>query len=920
MLFPASRVLSDTVDRYIALNVRPRDQAAFVSSVFAQIQSDLRGDNPEAKADAIQHLIFLHSIGYDTAWADFSILDVMSIDNFSCKRIAYTAASESWRPESDVVLMATNRIQKDLTSNNNLYKNLVLTNMTQFLSRQLAESIASCVVAQLASSSPAVRQRAVISFYHVCLRFPEALKPGFAALKARIEDDDISVVFAVLTVLCELCRINPRNFVGLIPRLFKMMNACSSPWIMLRILSIMRMLTTVEPRLPKKLIQPLTIVLETTSSVFVMYECVKAIIEIPISNQNLLDAATYRLQSFLHDFDPNLRFLCLSLLIKLMKIQPRLVSKHRDLISMCLDSDNELETMMALDLMSNLVTPKTIDFVVGKMFTHFQESNFASLRNEIIEKVVDMITRNDYELVQDFDWFISVLMDFVEFGGHSSGGLLAQQFIELAYRVPDMRPRIVKEMGVIFDTTNAGSELHLAACHIISEFADDPSQCVELFSKVLQPIISDYDERVQESCIIASFILYLKCQDEEDLAKIESLFDFRLPSFIQSKFNEVQEIASMINELNLTCKIIRSNKSLQGLQLFKESFSKNESIDEPIIIPDEVNEPFTIFNCNDEELDALYPLIRKKGHHHHQSGHRKHRHRSAKEDKIEEKDETGKEQEVTKDEENVKDEVFVERMIRRQQHRQRKKKPEEMPVLGPINRSRSQFLGKNTSLSVQATDFIPNHKTLEIVLEIQNISLTEISSIDFSVVETEFVHKHEMEPLLIPLNSNCSSTHTISITFDEINSPQIIKLIIVPFSGESLEAKMKIYPSYFLIPVDSGLLQVAEKKATLTKSISFKTDVKPRQVLQSIANIIQGTVINPQIKDDDQNSTSSENNKSRLLISKASTNDYILTKIEYKDDGAILEVGSPNEKLTSSLLKECEIKLNSLTSTPAQPS
>lgn len=42
-------------------------------------------------------------------------------------------------------------------------------------------------------------------------------------------------------------------------------------------------------------------------------------------------------------------------------------------------------------------------------------------------------------MIQDFEWYISVLMDFVENGNfsESSGTLLAQQFTELAYRVPD---------------------------------------------------------------------------------------------------------------------------------------------------------------------------------------------------------------------------------------------------------------------------------------------------------------------------------------------------------------------------------------------------------------------------------------------------------------------------------------------------
>lgn len=1019
---PTIRLLSDTVMKYLDLKRDPAQLSNFISDLLSNLQNELHDNNPEVRASAVQQLVFLNSVGYDTTWADFSVLDVMSIDNFSCKRIAYTAASQSWNPHSDVVLMATNRIQKDLNSNNPLFTTVVLSSITPFLSPQLSQDIASDIILQLNSSQAKIRQRAAVTFYHVCLKYPDTLRAGFASLKSRLNDEDNSVVFSVLTVMVELCQINPRNFIGFIPKIFKMLNNCSSDWINLRLITLLRILSTVEPRLPKKLIQPLTIVLETTPSVFVMYECVRTIIEIPISNQNLLAAATYRLQSFLNVADANLRFLCLSLFIKLMKIQPRLVSQHRDLISMCLDSDNELERMMALDLMSNLVTPKTIDTIVGKMFLYFQESNFVPFRDGMIEKVIEMCTRGgDYEMIQDFEWYISVLMDFVENGNYSpetSGSLIAQQFTELAYRVPDVRVRLVKEMGNILDK-RCCTALMLSACHIIAEFSNDS----EMFSKLLQPIIVECDDRVQASCLTTSFLLYIRCRNDEELDNIESLYDLKLPLFLQSQFIEIQETAASLIELVSTCKIIRKNGHFDD---FKSSFvinknveneesegSKNGEETEVIEIPEELNEPLTIFDDNDEELDVLYPYIRKKKHHrHHKNHHHQKSQKSQQETNI-----FGDDDEINEDENEIiqtesdkqsvpsKGDAFVERMIRRKQNRRKKQaqnKPEDFPVTGPISHSRFQQLGKNSAISVGAIDFIPNQKNLEIVLEIKNLSASSIPSVDFSIFENQNLHKVSAESLMSPIEGNNSSLdqknnysafdssqvpnaatssslpsnssfssaviqHSIVISVEDTLVPQLMKFYVLPISGEALEARLKIYPSFFLIPVDPALYELASAKTSFKKSIELivSKEKKPREILQDAVNILQANVVDSdhlnatkennnenstnidevdkkcetvdsnemvsscknEIVSDDKNSNTisddmkndddkenkkDNNDKSKTLISKTSTGDYVISTISYIDVGKIsFEISSPIEKLTKTLIKEVELKLKS---------
>jgi Adaptin N terminal region len=56
--------------------------------------------------------------GYDISWAGFNVIEVMSSNKFTSKRVGYLAASQSFHPGTDLLMLTTNMIRKDLSSTN----------------------------------------------------------------------------------------------------------------------------------------------------------------------------------------------------------------------------------------------------------------------------------------------------------------------------------------------------------------------------------------------------------------------------------------------------------------------------------------------------------------------------------------------------------------------------------------------------------------------------------------------------------------------------------------------------------------------------------------------------------------------------------------------------------------------------------
>jgi hypothetical protein len=66
----------------------------------------------DVKATALLKLVYLEMFGHDMSWAAFHVLEVMSSPKYSQKRVGYLGAVQSFRPDTEVLMLATNLLKK----------------------------------------------------------------------------------------------------------------------------------------------------------------------------------------------------------------------------------------------------------------------------------------------------------------------------------------------------------------------------------------------------------------------------------------------------------------------------------------------------------------------------------------------------------------------------------------------------------------------------------------------------------------------------------------------------------------------------------------------------------------------------------------------------------------------------------------
>ncbi|XP_014217079.1 AP-3 complex subunit delta-1 [Copidosoma floridanum] len=539
------------------------NEAKYIAQCMEEIKLELRQDNIAVKANAVAKLTYLQMLGYDISWAGFNIIEVMSSSKFTFKRIGYLAASQSFHMESELLMLTTNMIRKDLNSSNQYDAGLALSGLSCFVNQDLARDLVNDIMTLLTSTKPYLRKKAVLMMYKVFLRFPEALRPAFPRLKERLEDPDSGVQSAAVNVVCELARKNPKNYLSLAPVFFKLMTTSTNNWMLIKIIKLFGALTPLEPRLGKKLIEPLTNLIHSTSAMSLLYECINTVIAVLISissgmpnHSDSIQLCVQKLRILIEDSDQNLKYLGLLAMSKILKTHPKSVQAHKDLIMQCLDDKDESIRLRALDLLYGMVSKKNLMEIVRKLMVHMEKAEGTMYRDELLSKIIQICSQNNYQFITYFEWYISVLVDLTRMEGTKHGKLIAMQLLDVAIRVQAIRKHATQQCALLLE--NAGllagqpratmSEVLYAAAWICGEFSSELYDPLVTLDSMLKPQASSLPGHIQAVYvhnILKLIIAILMKGDEINVAKEEMVeWKEKLATFICSSDLEVQERSS----------------------------------------------------------------------------------------------------------------------------------------------------------------------------------------------------------------------------------------------------------------------------------------------------------------------------------------------------------------------------------------
>jgi AP-3 complex subunit delta-1 len=588
-----------------------KDTAIFISECIAEIKIELRSAEFFLKAEAVRKLTYLQMLGYNIDWASFAIVEVMSQPRFGHKRIGYLAANQSFNEDTNVILLTTNLFKKEFSnSSNNQYEiGLAINSLANIANKELSRDLIPDLVKLMTNTKPFIRKKSTLAMFKLYVKFPQALRLTFENLKERLDDSESSVISTAVNVICELSHKNPRNYLSLAPKFFNLLTSSSNNWMLIKVVKLLGSLVSEEPRLARKLLEPLATIIKSTGAKSLQYECIYTVLEALTYTKRddgsdaknapeIVNLCSDHLREFIESSDQNLKYLGLVGLVSLMRSNARCIVSHREIILKCLEDDDITIRLKSLELLAGIVSKKSLVDLVHHLLGSLSTCEGA-YRDEVISKILQMCSKEKYSLLTDFSWYISILLDLSLIKGSKHGKVVADQMIEISIRVDSIRPFAVESMLsmllneklIMGQARNTVFEVLRAAAWIIGEYStiitdisldnkdddDDNGYWIEgpdseevrsiwrgkklhylVIKSLLNPSTTNLPTVVQIVYIHAVLKIFSRtCIDckIDDIAAVISVIRINIGIFLQSLNIEVQERSSsfryLLNEFNI---------------------------------------------------------------------------------------------------------------------------------------------------------------------------------------------------------------------------------------------------------------------------------------------------------------------------------------------------------------------------------
>ncbi|KAK3946056.1 putative ap-3 complex subunit delta protein [Diplogelasinospora grovesii] len=438
------------------------NEKEYIQNCLKECRSEIRSQDMDVKATALLKLIYLEMVGHDMSWASFHVLEVMSSPKYHQKRVGYLGAVQSFRPDTEVLMLATNLLKKDLTATAPNTISLPIGALPHIITPSLALSVLADLLPRLTHSHAAIRKKTIVTLYRLALVYPETLRAAWPKIKERLmdKDEDPSVTAAIVNVVCELGWRRPKDFLPLAPRLFELLVDGGNNWMAIKLIKLFATLTPLEPRLVRKLLPPLTDLIRTTPAMSLLYECINGIIQGGIlgdpedisGREEIASLCVSKLRGMIMvNSDANLKYVALLAFNRIVVTHPFLVAQQEDVILECIDSADITIRIKALDLVQGMVSSDNLVSIVSRLMRQLRASSSLAGQNgaqkvdsepdsddeagaqtnrrsksqdhvpplpedytvDVIGRILNMCSQDNYASLADFDWYIDVLIQLV---------------------------------------------------------------------------------------------------------------------------------------------------------------------------------------------------------------------------------------------------------------------------------------------------------------------------------------------------------------------------------------------------------------------------------------------------------------------------------------------------------------------------
>lgn len=242
-------------------------------------------------------------------------------------------------------------------------------------------------------------------------------------------------------------------------------------------------------------------------------------------NASLMKMCAEKLHKFLSHKDKNIQYMSLCILLNMLNHNRELVVSLRAEIAELFQSNDLSIKYQAAEVFIRLTNAGNLKSVIGLIVTSVKRCGnmpdwSTSFTDDMINKIVEVCSSNNYTYVSNFEWYIDTLLDLIiisiELTKNNSGPALAEELLAISLRVPVMREYLVRSLESVLSRLKDSSILGLRPYSILmqnivwicAEFAGFLVHPFGLLDDLQKPWVFCLDAEAQSIVVHSSLKLF----------------------------------------------------------------------------------------------------------------------------------------------------------------------------------------------------------------------------------------------------------------------------------------------------------------------------------------------------------------------------------------------------------------------------
>ena len=385
-------------------------------------------DKKKMKEYAVR-TFYAEMLGQSAEFAHIHCVNLVSSTELLHKRTGYLATWLCVNPESELMYLIVANLQRDMKSNNFVEIASALTASGKLIRNDLLASINADVVGLLSHPNSLVRKKAVTCM-HSFYRKSEGAIGDNKVFREALCDKDPAVMGATLQLFHDVCLADPSSQIDLLPSFVSILkqiiehrlprdfdyHRVPAPWLQLKLLKLLAVLIGDNKVLAEKFKDILLDTMKRADTGLnighsIVFECINTITSIaPVPD--LIEAAADAIAKFLMSNNANMKYLGVTALSRIVKIDRKYAQEHQQIVMTCLEDPDDTIRRKTLTLLFAMCNERNVEPIIGRLIRFLAESTDEFLRQDLVKNICSTAERYS----TNAQWYVDTMNRVLELG------------------------------------------------------------------------------------------------------------------------------------------------------------------------------------------------------------------------------------------------------------------------------------------------------------------------------------------------------------------------------------------------------------------------------------------------------------------------------------------------------------------------